>query len=310
MRYDLVTLQIFVTVAECGNLTRAAEREHLAVSAISKRIAELEETVRVPLLQRYPRGVGLTPAGQSLLHHARQVLNLVSRLDADLGAFAGGVKGHVRLSAVASALTQFLPEEIESFLSLYPGVRISMEERTGKAAIAAVADGSADLGIVADLTPRPGLTALPYRTDRLMIGVPLGHPLARRRSVRLADALDYAFVAPHGDSSIAQLMADGARACGKSVEQRVQASSFDAMCRLVQTRLGITMLPEGVLAEHARAKRIVMIRLNEEWALRRLVIVVRDAETAGPVTRTLIEHLQRVAGAVAAPAAGARTSRR
>src|SRR5262245_9659528 len=99
MRYDLVSLKIFVAVAECGNLTRAAEREHLAVSAISKRIAELEELVAVPLLQRYPRGVGLTPAGQSLLHHARQLLNQVDRMDAELGEFAGGAKGHVRLHA-------------------------------------------------------------------------------------------------------------------------------------------------------------------------------------------------------------------
>lgn len=296
MRHDLVTLQIFVTVAECGNLTRAAEREHLAVSAISKRIADLEALVRVPLLARYPRGVGLTPAGQSLLVHARQVLGSVKRLEADLGAFAGGVKGHVRLAAVASALTQFLPEEIESFLSLYPGIRISLEERTGKAAVAALADGSADLAIVSDQTPRHGLVALPYRTDRLTIGVPQGHPLARRRSVRFADALDYAFVAPHADSSIAQLMAEGARACGKPIEQRVQASSFDAMCRLVQTRLGITLLPEGVLAEHAQAGRVVMLRLNEEWAQRRLVVIVRDLDAAGPITRTLIEHLQRAAG--------------
>jgi DNA-binding transcriptional LysR family regulator len=295
MRYDLVSLKIFVTVAECGNLTRAAEREHLAVSAISKRIGELEELVRTPLLQRYPRGVGLTPAGQSLLHHARQMLQLVDRMDAELAEFAAGVKGHVRMSAVASALNQFLPEDIESFLSRYPGVRISLEERTGKAVALAVADGSADLGIVAAQTPCPGLTKVPYHSDRLMIGVPLDHPLARRKSVRFADALDYTFVGPHADSSLAQLMAQGARESGKAIEQRVQASSFDAMCRLVQTRLGITMLPERVLAVHVDAGRIRMVRLDEAWALRPLVIVVRDPEQTSHITRTLIEHLQRSA---------------
>lgn len=293
MRHDLVSLRIFVAVAECGNLTRAAEREHLAVSAISKRIAELEDLVRTPLLQRYPRGVGLTPAGQSLLHHARQILQRVESMDAELAEFAGGVRGHVRLHAVASALYQFLPEEIESFLSSYPGVRISLEERTGKAVVLAVADGSADLGVVSGQTLRGGLTALPYRSDQLMIGVPLGHPLARRRAVRFADALDYAFVGPHADSSIAQLMADAARGCGKPLEQRVQASSFDAMCRLVQTRLGITLLPQGVLAPHEKAGRIRMLRLDEDWAQRQMVLVVRDPEQLSPLTSTLIEHLQR-----------------
>ena len=295
MRHDLVSLKLFIAVAECGNLTRAAEREHLAVSAISKRVTELEDLVGVPLLQRNPRGVSVTPAGQSLLQHARQMLALVDRMDAELGEFAGGVKGHIRLHAVASALTQFLPEEIESFLSRYPGVRISLEERTGKAVVASVTDGSADIGIVADQTPRHGLAAFPYHSDRLMIGVPIGHPLARRKSVGFADALDYAFVGPHADSSIAQLMAEGARACGKTLEQRVQASSFDAMCRLVQTRLGITLLPEGVLAPQAEAGRVAMVRLDEDWAMRRMLVVVRDLGQLSPITHTLIEHLQQAA---------------
>ena len=296
MRHDLVSLKLFVAVAQCGNITRAAEREHLAVSAVSKRIAELEELVQVPLLQRLPRGVGLTPAGQSLLHHARLLLSQMDRMDAELGEFAGGVKGQVRLHAVASALTQFLPEEIESFLSGYPGVRIALEESTGKAVVAAVSDGSADLGVVAEQTPRAGLVALPYRTDRLMIGMPLRHPLARRKAVRFHEALDYAFVGPHADSSIAQLMAAQARICGKALEQRVQASSFDTMCRLVQTRLGITLLPEGVLAPHVDSRRITAVRLDETWAERRLLLVVRDAEQLSSITRTLIDHLQRAAG--------------
>ncbi|MEF7616998.1 LysR substrate-binding domain-containing protein [Aquincola sp. MAHUQ-54] len=295
MRHDLVTLRIFVTVAECGNLTRAAAREHLAVSAISKRIAELEALVGTPLLQRYHRGVGLTPAGQALLQHARQMLQLIDRMDLELGEFVAGAKGHVHVHAVASALIQHLPDEIESFLTRYPGVRISLEERTGKAVVLAVADGSAEVGVVADPTPVYGLSSVPYRSDRLAIGVPTGHPLARRKSIRFAQALDYAFVGPHGDSSLAVLMAEAAAACGKPLEQRVQASSFEAMCRLVETRLGITMLPEGVLAPYAAQGRIRIVGLKEPWAQRQMHLVVRDPRQLSHIARTLIEHLQRSA---------------
>jgi DNA-binding transcriptional LysR family regulator len=231
----------------------------------------------------------------SLLHHARQVLQLVDRMDAELGQFAGGVKGHVHVHAVASALVQFLPEEIETFLTRYPGVRISLEERTGKAVVLAVADGSADLGVVASHTPLQGLTSFPYRSDQLVIGVPVGHPLARRRSIRFAEALDYSFVGPQADSSLAALMAEAARACGKAIEQRVQASSFEAMCRLVETRLGIAMLPQGVLARHAAEGRIRMIALKEPWATRQMSLVVRDPDRLSHIARTLIEHLQRLA---------------
>lgn len=292
MRHSLTTLRIFVSVAECGNLTHAAAREHLAVSAISKRIAELEELVRTPLLQRKPRGVSLTPAGLSLLRHARQVLQAVHSLEAELGEYAGGVKGHVRVHAVASALTQFLPEEIESFLTRYPQVQISLEERTGKAVAVSVADGTADIGVVADAGVTGGLTAFPYHRDRLAIGIPTGHPLAKRRSARFVDIVKFPFVAPHVESSLSALIARAARATGSTVQQRVQASSFDAMCRLVEASLGVTILPQGVLEPHLASGRLRMIRLNEEWAWRQLYLVVRDVAELAPIARTLIDELR------------------
>ncbi|WP_119157850.1 LysR family transcriptional regulator [Caldimonas tepidiphila] len=298
MRHDLTSLDVFVTVAECGNLTRAAERKHLAVSAVSKRIGELEALARTPLLVRQPRGVMLTPAGQSLLRHARQMLQLVQRMDEELGEFAEGVKGHVHMHAVASALTQFLPGDLEAFLTRYPGVQISLEERTGQAVVRAVADGSADVGIVASQTALLGLSALPYRVDRLMLGVPKGHPLARRRSVRFAEALAYPFVGPHAESSLSSLMVQGAQACGLALQQRIQVSSFDAMCRLVETRLGITLLPEGVLGPHVAAGRLRGVALDEDWAVRQMSIVVRDFSELGHIARTLVDHLQRAAAAL------------
>lgn len=295
MRHDLVTLKLFVAVAECGNLTRAAEREHLAVSAISKRIGELESLVGAELLQRYPRGVALTPAGQSLLRHARLMLQQLDRLETELAEYAGGVKGHVQLHAGASALIQFLPEDLAVFAAKYPGVRVSLEEHTGPAIVAAVADGTADLGVIATQTPQRGLAAFPYRSDELMLGVPVGHPLGRRKKVSFARALDYPFVGPHADSSIAQMMNEAARACGKPLDQRMQASSFDAMCRLVEKGLGITLLPGGVLASQVQAGRLLAVPLNEPWTHRDFAIVVRDIDASGAITRALIEHLQRQA---------------
>ena len=295
MPHSLTTLRLFVAVAETGNLTRAAEREHLAVSAISKRITELEDLAGTPLLQRKARGVSLTAAGLSLLRHARKVLQDVQAMDAELGQYAGGVKGHVRLHAVASALTQFLPEELEAFLGRYPLVQIALEERTSRAIADAVADGTADVGVVADPAVIGDLHSIPYHRDRLAIGVPAGHPLARRRSVRFAQLVDHPFVGPHADSSLAALLAHAARECGRAIRQPIQASSFDAMCRLVETRLGITMLPERVLAPHAQAGRIAVIRLEEKWAWRQLYLVVRDPAEASPIARTLVDELAQAA---------------
>lgn len=291
MRHSLISLKIFVAVAECGNLTHAAEREHLAVSAISKRVTELEEIAGAPLLQRKARGVTLTPAGLALLRHARQVLQAVQAMEVDLGQYAGGVKGHVRIHAAASAITQFLPEEIESFLARYPQVQIAIEERTSKAIAHAVRDGAADVGIVTDPAVIGTLHSFPYHRDRLAIGVPIGHPLADRRSVRFKNVAKYPFVGPHAESSLAALLAHACRESGQAIRQPVQASSFDAMCRMVEARLGITVLPEGVLEPHVAAGRIAAIRLNEKWAWRQLYLVVRDPDELSPIARTLIQEL-------------------
>jgi DNA-binding transcriptional LysR family regulator len=291
MRHDLTSLKLFIAVAECGNLTRAAEREHLAVSAVSKRIAELESLIGTTLLQRQARGVSLTPAGQSLLHHARQLMQLVQRMDAELGEYAEGVKGHVRLHVVASALTQFLPEEVESFLGRYPMVNVEMIEQTGKAIVQAVSDGQADIGVVAAQTPTFGLATFPYHQDRLVVGIPLGHPLARRKSVRFSEIASYPFIGPHASSSLAGLLAQAAKECNVTLHQRVQASSFDAMCRLVETRLGITVLPDGVLAPFVKARRIGVVALKEPWAQRQLCVIVRDPMQLSPIAKTLLDHL-------------------
>ncbi|MFP5407298.1 MAG: LysR family transcriptional regulator, partial [Gammaproteobacteria bacterium] len=292
MRYDLTSLEIFVAVAESANLTRAAEHQHLAVSAISKRIAELEELAGAPLLQRHARGVSLTAAGHSMLHYARQMLQLVERMRGELSEYAGGLKGVVRVHASTSALVQFLPPELQGFLARYPMIRLQIEERTGAAIVRAVAEGSADIGILGDHTPLRGLAALPYHSDRLALGVPMLHALARRKGVYFAEALGFDFVGPHAESSLWNLMTQAAQDCGKSIEPRIQVSSFECMCLLVQAGLGIALLPERVLSPHADLRHLTIVRLNDSWAQRRIQIVVRDVDNLAFTTRALIEHLR------------------
>ena len=291
MRHDFVSLKIFVSIAECLNLTRAAEREHLAVSAVSKRVAELEAMVGTPLLHRQPRGVILTPAGQSLLRYARQVMLLLGQADAELGEYSGGVKGHLRIHAVASALIQFLPEDIESFLQRHPQIRFDIEEGTGRQVATAVLDGTADLGVVTSAVSIPGLSSVPYRVDHLMLGVPDGHVLAGLERVDFRRAAEFPFVGPHNESSLADLMSSAARDLGVHLQQRVRASSFDAMCRMVEAGLGIVVLPEQVLRRQAQVGRLQVVPLDAAWAQRTLHVIVRQADQPGPLTATFVAHL-------------------
>ena len=112
MHYDLTDLRLFVAIAELRNLTRGAERVHLAPSSASHRIRLLEESIGTPLLIREARGVKLTRAGEALLRHARQVFAQLEQMHADLSPFAKGVKGHVNLWANTHATHTFLPDDL------------------------------------------------------------------------------------------------------------------------------------------------------------------------------------------------------
>lgn len=292
MRYDLTSLDLFTAVAEEKNLTRAARRKHLAVSAISKRIAELEAQAGSPLLVRYARGVDLTPAGQSLLHYARQMQRTLSLMEEELAGYAAGVKGHVRIHAITSALAQFLPGDIERFAKDYPQIKFDIEERVGTAVVRAVADGHADLGIFAEQTPAHGLQVFPYRQDELVVIAPTSHVLARRQKVRFDTLLDHEFVGPHLDSSVHALLTAEAKKRGRPLRPRIRISGFDCMCKLVAAQLGIAVLPRAVAAPYLRGGRLRAITLAEPWATRTLLIGVRQLETLPATARSLVGYLR------------------
>jgi DNA-binding transcriptional LysR family regulator len=126
-RLDLTSLQLFVAVCELGGIGKAAQREFIAPSALSKRLSDLEATLGNTLLQRHSRGVHLTPAGQNLLHHARSVLFSLERLQAELSEYADGARGQVRVHASISATVQFLPEDLGAFIRAHPSIKIDLE---------------------------------------------------------------------------------------------------------------------------------------------------------------------------------------
>lgn len=290
-RLDLVSLSLFSLVARTGSISKGAELAHLAVGAASKRISDLEESMGAPLFERHSRGVTLTPAGQSLHHHAQRILADIDRLAADLSDHAAGIVGMVRLWANTSATTQFLPRELAAFIATHPGIRIELEEQNSRDAVVAVLDGRADLGIFAERTPAYGLQTLPYRRDRLVLVVPQGHPLAARASMAFVDAIDYEFVSLAQATSLAERMAEATQALGRALRVRIHVRSFDAMCQMVAVGLGLAVLPEAAVQPHLASMGLRRIELTDAWAERELLIGARDLAALPRPVRLLLDHL-------------------
>jgi DNA-binding transcriptional LysR family regulator len=292
-RIDLTSLQLFVAVCELGSIGKAAEREFIAASAVSKRLSDLEATLDTPLLYRHTRGVDLTPAGESLLHHARSVLFSLEKMQGELSEYSDGVRGHVRVHASISATVQFLPEDLGRFISSHPEVKIDLEEHLSTEVVRAVQEGAADLGICnsAVLSPGHGLQTQPYREDQLVLIVPSRHSLARRKSVAFEETLDFDHVGLHSTSSIYLAMRDAAALAGRTIRLRIHVTGLDAMCRMIDNGLGVGVMPVRAFELMHGVGDLESVRLTNAWAKRRIDLVSRDFSTLPVTGRLLVEHL-------------------
>lgn len=291
-RLDLITLQLFVAVHEEGTLTRAAAREAIAVSAASKRLMELEDALGIGLFVRNAKGMALTAAGETLLHHARRMLFDVEKIGLELGEHIQGVRGYVRMLANLSAIIQFLPEDLHDFVSNHEQVKIDLEERPSNGVVQGIVDGVADIGICSMDTDTQRLFSVPYRKDKLVVVMRSDHPLADRDQVAFADTLDYDYVGLHAASSINMRTHAAARACGRIVRLRIHVPGFDAVCRMVQANMGIGILPQKAYELFGRSLGLTAVALSDDWSERTLLLVTRDQASLSPVSRLLFEHLR------------------
>lgn len=290
-RIDFVSLRLFSAVADEMSLTKAGEREHLSVPAVSRRISELESLVGASLFYRRHNGVELTPAGQSLLHHARNILANVEQLHLDLGEFSSGIKGHVRLQANASAMIEFLPESLSSFKASYPAIKIDLDERSSADVVRSVRCGLADIGIYAGHVDAEDLEKFIYRRDSLVLVVPREHALANASAVRMSDTLDFEHICFQQDTALHARMQNTAMDSDRSLRVRIQLRSFEAICRMIHAGMGVGILPHHVISGHLELLDIKAVPLLEQWAQRELKLCVRSYDALSVAAKQMVDHL-------------------
>jgi DNA-binding transcriptional LysR family regulator len=288
---DLVSLALLVRVAETRSITKAAEASHIALAAASRRLSLLEHQYGVKLLERTARGAELTPAGKAALHRAREILSQAERLRSELSEYAAGGKGHVRIQASASAISQFLPADLATFSTLAPQAALALEERYSGEIVQALREGTTDVGVVVGGTPMDGLESFPYRTDQLVAVLPKKHPL-RGRSALFSALLDHDFVTLESPTATTRLLVDQAALARKPLRARVHVHSFAALCKMIEAGLGIGVLPEGAARPFVAAMQLRLIRLSDPWARRHMYVCVRDYGALPPIARKLVDHLR------------------
>lgn len=292
-RFDLVSLRLFVAAVDTGSLTAGAERFGISLAAASKRIAELEAHLGCALLQRSKRGVVPTTAGQTLQRHAVELVARMEQLAIAMDDYRRGAGGHLRLWANTSAFGGFLPALLAAYAAAHPEVMIDLEDTLSEDAVRAVARGTAELAVIGENTPTEGLQVFVCDSDELVLLLPGGHALAGADAVPLAQALEYDFVALGRATSLMRQVSAAAEAAGRPLRIRVQVRSFDAMCRMVATGLGVAILPRASAAPHAAALGLRIVRLQGMPTQRRLLLAMRDRATLSAPARALVEMIEQ-----------------
>lgn len=301
MHFDLVDLRLMVRVAEANSLTKGAEASHISLPAASTRIKHLEESIGTKLFYRTSQGVTLTPPGQAFVHHARMVLGQLEHLRGDLQEYARGIKGHLRVYANTTALSEFLPPVLRTYLSSHPDVNIDLRERLSNDIIRAVTEGQTDIGIVAGSVRTENLETVPYRCDRLVLVVAGGHPLARAESIDFVDTLDFDHVGLHESSAIHAFLRQACDRLNRTLKLRIQVSGFEGACRMIEASVGIGILPESAARRHAQNMDLQIVPLSDAWSLRAMQICVRSFEALPQFARELVDLLVEDAREAHAP---------
>ncbi|WP_144110413.1 LysR family transcriptional regulator [Paraburkholderia sp. BCC1886] len=298
-KLDLTSLRLFVAVCQERNIARAAEREFIASSAVSRRIAEIEAAIGLPVIQRQSRGITVTPVGETVLRYALAIIGNIEQMSAELSRFTSGAKGRVRVVANLSSIVQFLPEDVAAFGRVFPDVSIELEEENSTDVVRIVGEHGADFGICNPVAGIPvagsdAFEQVPYRQDRLAVLVPGGHRLAGRSSVTpvsFVDLLDDSFVGLRSESALTQLLAQQAAGAGRPLDVKIRVSSLDALCRMVHAGLGIAIVPEQVGLLYLNALDVRLLPLSDAWAVRRLVLIFKAREQLSASAAALVGFL-------------------
>jgi DNA-binding transcriptional LysR family regulator len=289
--FDSVTARLILLLAETGSIGRAAEREGIASSAVSRRVSDLESRLGVVLFDRSAQGVKLTSAGEAYAEGCRTVLRAIADLDAVMADFGSGLRGSLRLACTSSALTGRLPELLARYSAKHVGIALDIQEMGAAKALLALDEGRADIAIVSDNYDFTRFEIKAFEDDRVWVLAPPDHALADRldprKDIDFASVIDHQIVGIHQAGSLDRLVGEAARKAGKPLVEAVRVESFPALVRMVEAGFGIGFLRSTSLHLLAGTD-LVCAPLAEPWALRQLLVARRKTSPLSAAMKSFI----------------------
>jgi len=284
---NLKRLKYFVAVAEELHFGRAAARLHMAQPPLSQQIRSLEEELGATLFERSTRSVKLTRAGEILLPEARRLTADADALARLMAEHRSGVTGELRVGFVDSASYSVMPEFLRAYRERWPGIRFELHTMTSDIQQAALLAGELDVGIARTRSSSVDIAHTVILEERLFLAVATSHPLAKRKSVRLASLSDEAFLgfnrsaSPMLSAEVATLLA----AANINYEPIIEAEEYTTIIGLVAAGEGIAIVPAGVRS--FRPSGLNYVQISDKNAVTQLMILCRANDQLQVVRQAL-----------------------
>jgi len=304
---NVARLRILKEVAYRGSVSRAAEALSYTQSAVSQQLAALEAETGMALLERHPRGVSLTAAGQTLLSHTEGILAGVESAETALAAISGLRAGRLRMASFPTAGATLMPLAIATFRATYPDVELSLAEDEPEAIMPRLRAGELDLALLFEFegqsVVRGELTRVELLEDPMHLAIPASHRLASRKRITLADLRAEAWVQTSGASPCARHVV---RIChGAGFEPRVafESDDYQTVQGLVAAGVGVALIPQ--LALSVVRDDIVIRALSPAPPVRSVIAAAPTGARLVPAAGAMLRFLGEAADGLSPAAAAA-----
>ena len=287
MNFTLRDLEAFRSVTRFGNFTRAARALNMSQPALTVRVHHLEEALGVRLLDRTTRSVTLTEVGREFLPTVERVLGEIDAVAVSVRDLAGGRRGLVTIAALPSGASTGLPRTIAAFKARHPGVTLRVRDGVAARVTALVKSGEADFGIGSPTRRDPGLRVSPLMHDHLGVAFRPGHPLERRKHVRVRDLLGCPLILLDADHSVRVLIERAFESLGHSIAPAYEASYVPTALGLAGAGLGVAVVAYSADAGAAHAAGLRARVIEDPSLVRQISLIESARRSLSPAAREL-----------------------
>jgi DNA-binding transcriptional LysR family regulator len=289
MKNSIQHIRAFLAVADSGSFAKAAVTLNLSPSALTVQIQQLEDWLGVALLERSPRHVSLTAAGQNNRGPMEKLLLDLDNIVAGSRDLAALRRGVVTIAALPSLCSSALPPVLKTFRAQFPGVEVRLKDVVAQRIDALVREGEVDFGLGVRARMSHGLEFDVVLVDRLTLFVPPGHPLAGKRSIKLSALSDEPIILTGRDSSVRERVEALFAEEGLSLTPGLEANYMSTVLALVRQGLGMTLLPESA---DDGSSDLVRVAVDHPGVNREIGLITRVGQRLSPAAERFLEVMK------------------